>query len=174
MKGNISKNLDRDTQTCRKRSVVISIIIVLLILLFVTIFIVSNNSPNDGSYRPTLPDINLNADDGYTQDQAQRGIKLMAVTGLTFKEGSLEQSVDIPNVSSNEYAFIISIYLADGTEVFKSDYVYPGDTLTSIKLTTELKSGTYKNAVMLYRCYTTDTSHIAVSQCEFPIEIKCN
>lgn len=108
MKGNISKNLDRDTQTRRKRSVVISIIIVLLILLFVTIFIVSNNSPNDG------------------------------------------------------------------TEVFKSDYVYPGETLTSIKLGTELKSGTYKNAIMLYRCYTTDTSHIAVSQCEFPIEIKCN
>lgn len=170
MKGNISKTCDR-RNVCRRNAIIIVIMLLLLFAVTIPIVLLCNHGGN--SYRPDLPDIKLNGDDGYSPNQTQQGIKLKGATGLVFEAGSLEQTVDIPNVSENEYAFVLSLYLADGTQIFKSDYIYPGDVLNAIKLNQTLRSGIYKNALMVYSCYTVDASHIAVSQCEFPIEIKC-
>ena len=171
MKGNITKT--RDRRSARRRNATI-LVIILLLLFTVTLSIVLLCGNGDNSYRPDLPEIRLNGDDGFSPNQTQKGIMLRGATGLVFEEGSLEQTVDIPNVQENEYAFVLSIYLADGTQLFKSYYVYRGDVLKKIKLNQTLRSGIYKNALMVYSCYTVDASHIAVSQCEFPIEIKCN
>lgn len=33
--------------------------------------------------------------------------------------------------------------------------------------------GTYKNALMVYECYTQTEEHTALTQCKILIEIKC-
>ena len=122
--------------------------------------------------KSSLPDIEFNGDDGYQSNQQNGDMLIKATTGLVFQSNSLVQNVDIPNHQSNLYAMRISLYLGSGELLYESDYIYPSDTLSSITLCRNLKSGIYKNVVMVYRFYSVDT-HMIISQCELPLEIQC-
>ena len=51
----------------------------------------------------------------------------------------------------------MSIYLSDGSEVWKADdFLEPGEAFIRIELERLLESGIYRNAVMKYECYTLD------------------
>lgn len=170
MKGNISKSF------LRNRNIrIVTILVVTFILLMIIISVCrgcSNDIERGGTYRPTLPEIQLNGDDGHTSTQSVSGIKLKATTGFVFNAKTRFQNVDIPNLSDNEYAFTFAIYLSDGTEVVRSDYVLPGETVNVVETKSELKPGIYSGALLVYRCFTKSEPHTAISQCEFPIEIK--
>ncbi|NCU27086.1 hypothetical protein EOM86_10265, partial [Candidatus Nomurabacteria bacterium] len=68
---------------------------------------------------------------------------------LTFKAGAKEQNVQLYNPKDNNCYFIISILLADNTELFQSELLAPGSSLTKIKLSKTPKPGIY-DAVLRY------------------------
>lgn len=76
---------------------------------------------------------------------------------LTFKAGSREQKVLLKNPEANECYFMISILLADNTEIFHSELLAPGSSLTKIKLSRSLDPGIYENAMMRYSCFDMET-----------------
>lgn len=75
---------------------------------------------------------------------------------LTFKGGAKEQNVHLYNPKDNNCYFIISILLADNTELFQSELLAPGSTLTKIKLSKTPEPGTY-DAVLRYSCFDMET-----------------
>lgn len=75
---------------------------------------------------------------------------------LELRAGSKEQTLCMPNPPQNCCYFQISLYLEDGTLLWQSDLIEPGETSKPIVLTKPLSKGTYPKAVLRYACYRMD------------------
>lgn len=75
---------------------------------------------------------------------------------LELKANSKEQSLCMPNPPQNCCYFQISLYLEDGTLLWKSELIEPGKTSKPINLSKALEKGMYPNAVLQYSCYSQD------------------
>jgi len=170
MKGNITKSF---CQSSKSRVVIIAVAIVFIILAIAAVFLLKGNNDAGGGYRPTLPEIQLNGDDGFVENTAQQGIELPATNGLVFDGGTTTQSVNFYNPEKNQCVVTVALYLADGTLLYESDYLRPSDIVQTIEISRELKVGLYKGALMVYNCYSMTEPYVPVSRCEFPIEIRC-
>lgn len=73
---------------------------------------------------------------------------------FTFKAGKKKQDVYIHNPKENTCYIQISIILEDGTVIWKSEYLEPGNAFNRIKLNEALSKGNYENAVLLYDSYS--------------------
>lgn len=122
----------------------------------------------------TLPDIHFGVDTGFVPREEDAGIKIPATTGLRLKAGQFNQKINLSNPEENDCVLIVSLYLADGTLVYKSQAMYPGDSITEAYIPCNFRKGVFKNALLVYRCYTNDDTLTPISQCEIPIEITCN
>ncbi|MFV0518485.1 MAG: hypothetical protein ACK5MV_13915 [Aminipila sp.] len=101
--------------------------------------------------------------------------KTIAIPGyaqLVMKAGDLMQNVELHNPADNPCYFVISIILPDGTEVFRSGLLEPGQKTDAIKLSQALKAGTYKDAVLRYTCYSTkDKAQMNGADTKFTLEV---
>lgn len=155
-----------------KTIIIATAVLFLIIAIAIMYSLLTRNSENPSAIS-SIPEISFDGDAGYSEIESDSDILIHATTGFVFNADSLEQKVCIENPSENMYDFVVSIYLGDGTLIYHSDYIHPGDSVTSIKTERELESGVYANSIIVYRLYSTDTSHDVISQCEFPIEIRC-
>lgn len=119
---------------------------------------------------PDTPDISLSGDLGYVQATADE-VTIQAITGFVFQAHSLQQSVDIQNPKKNKYGFVVCLYLEDGTLLYKSTIIDPGERIASIELSKSLEGGIYRNSAIVYRFYSIGDNR-PISQCEFPVNIK--
>ena len=154
----------------KQRRLIISIIC--FVISFTCCYILLNfgNEHQEAKQTPDLPDVSVSGDLGYEPATADE-VTIQATTGFVFQSHSLNQDVDIPNPKKNKYGFVISLYLGDGTLLYKSTIVNPGERISHIELSKSLDNGIYRNSIMVYRFYSTDDLR-PVSQCEFPVEIK--
>ncbi|MDD3229395.1 MAG: hypothetical protein PHE09_09290 [Oscillospiraceae bacterium] len=101
--------------------------------------------------------------------------KTIAIPGyaqLVMKAGDVMQEVELHNPQENPCYFVISIILPDGTEVFRSGMIEPGQKTNVIKLLQPLKAGTYKNAVLRYSCYSIkDKAPMNGADTKFTLEV---
>lgn len=67
-----------------------------------------------------------------------------------------EQTTRLRNPEQNDCYFIISLVLEDGTVIWKSDFMAPGDKAEKITLLKELPEGTYENVTVKYDCFAMD------------------
>lgn len=72
---------------------------------------------------------------------------------------TLEQTICFPNPAQNCCYFQMSLYLEDGTLLWKSGDVAPGETSEPVVLSQPLAAGKYKDAILKYDCFTMDKSH---------------
>ena len=79
-------------------------------------------------------------------------------------------SVDLYNPKDNKCYFEISILLEDGTELYKSKLVKPGQNIYKINLNKELEKDTY-NATIHYSTYTMDGNYTPLNGANVPIKI---
>ena len=169
-------NKQTDFLNCVKRHwYIVAAVIVFIALL---IYLMSQTGCCHSEDKPVangdiLPTIRFNGDNGYIPTPENKGMKLDVVSGYVFKPDVTDQDIGFTNYNSNKYAIKAFLYLADGTGIYESKYMLPGETIGAISLSKPLKAGIYKNALLVYRFYTTDDAHTAISQCEFPIEIQC-
>lgn len=89
-------------------------------------------------------------------DDSKNQITIPAVNGFNFTSNSLTQTVDLYNPESNNCYFVISLQLSDTTEIWRSNYIEPGQTIDTITLNQTLQRGLYKNCKLIYNCYTLD------------------
>lgn len=143
-------------------------IIVLLIILLLT----QRHRPAQVTgYTPSMPSISFGEADGYVENERQTA-SIPVVTTMYFDVGSQSQEVDITNEDSNPCAFVVSLYLADGTKLFETGTIEPGNSVKVVNLESEVKSGTYNDALLVYTCYSTDGSMTPLTRCEFVISIS--
>lgn len=83
-------------------------------------------------------------------------IDLPGYGALNFKADVLEQDVTLPNPEQNFCWIKISLYLEDGTLLWISDLIAPGEKSYPVVFSTPLAAGEYKNAVLKYECFRMD------------------
>lgn len=150
-----------------RKDIVISVLIIVVILLivaFVILAMVFRNTMRKGSDSTTAPQTvsqtvqsteessvagetttkkKKNTD---TIDIPQRGF-------LTFAADTVEQTNTVTNPEQNFCYFKVTLKLADGTVLWQSDYIAPGESSEPMKLNKPLKKGSYEKAVMLFECF---------------------
>lgn len=84
------------------------------------------------------------------------GIAIPGFEKLVLKAGELEQKVGFYNPEQNTCYFRIFFTLADGTELYRSGMIKPGQVLDTVKLSRSLEAGIYEGAVLRYECFSID------------------
>ena len=84
------------------------------------------------------------------------GIDLRGYGALSFKADTLEQEVRLPNPPQNFCWIRASLLLEDGTVLWTSELIAPGESSDPVVFSTPLAAGEYKNAVLKYECFRMD------------------
>ena len=71
-------------------------------------------------------------------------------------EGKTLQEVRLYNPPANPCYFVISLFLPDGAEIYRSGLLPPGKELATIELLRPLDAGTYEGAFIRYSCLSLD------------------
>lgn len=112
----------------------------------------------------------------YSESMPDAEEKTTAIPGfdcITLKAGKESQRVELYNPPQNECYFLISILLPDGTEIYKSEMLAPGQAISSISLNKALKAGIYEESSLIYSCYSIeDLSTMNGASIMFTLEVK--
>lgn len=88
------------------------------------------------------------------------GRNTIAIPGfirLTFKKDEITQRVNFRNTDINTCYFKLTLTMPDGEILWKSDFLTPGEYITSIDLDRTLDAGVYHHAKLRYSCFSLDT-----------------
>ena len=75
---------------------------------------------------------------------------------MTLKARENTQTVNLYNPAQNICYFEVSLCLPEGTEIFRSGLIAPGQTVEKIELVHTLEAGRYEGAILKYDCFTLD------------------
>ena len=112
----------------------------------------------------------------YLEDiTVQKNPDVIAVPGyemLELKANTTKQSLQMPNPPQNCCFFQISLYLEDGTLLWQSEWIEPGETSKPMVLTKTLEKGTYPNAILRYSCYRMDETLAPLNGAETKLTLR--
>lgn len=94
---------------------------------------------------------------GSTAEVLPGTISIPGYDTIKMAGGQLDQAVKLYNPSGNVCLFLVTMYLPDGKEIYRSGILKPGEDLNSIRLMSELEPGIYKDALLVYSCFSQDT-----------------
>ena len=117
------------------------------------VLILTGNTPNDSNTGRE------NNESTETEAVIEKNPDAIAIPGyeiLELQANQRQQSLSLPNPPQNVCYFQISLYLEDGTLLWKSELVEPGLSSQPILLSETLEEGTYANAVLKYDCFKMD------------------
>lgn len=148
--------------------------ILLLLALFSTMIVVKilNNKQSVVYNNLTdFPDMSFNGELDFEGD-ASCGIEIPASRGYNLLHSQTEQDIKFSNPNGNKCDFIISIYLSDGTIIYRSERIKPGVVISKVTLLQTLQAGVYKNVVVTYDCYQCGTQ-VPITRVETVVELNC-
>lgn len=83
-------------------------------------------------------------------------IDLPGYEWIPLTSGKQEQEQTFPNPPQNFCWIRVSLLLEDGTVLWTSELVAPGESTAPVVLSQTLEPGEYKNAVLKYECFRMD------------------
>lgn len=83
-------------------------------------------------------------------------IDLPGYDWIPLTSGKLEQEQTFPNPPQNFCWIRVSLRLEDGTVLWTSELIAPGESSAPVVLSEPLEKGEYKNAVLKYECFRMD------------------
>lgn len=93
-------------------------------------------------------------------------LDIVAFESLELKADTLKQSVRFDNPPENNCYLVITLSLEDGTVLWKSEELRPGQCVREITMNQTLAEGEYKNAVILYQHWTHDAEKLPLNGAE--------
>jgi hypothetical protein len=170
-------------------SVVKNVLIMRLLILLIIIALLSggiasyyywfDNNKNAQS-EVKKPDIDKNAVDwngalpNETKGGVTSGIAIPGYKSIHLKANQKDQVVSFVNPEQNTCYFVISLQLADGTEIYKSKMIPPSKGLYKIVLSKALKAGTYAKALLKYECFNTDNNLTKLNGANVEVILEVN
>lgn len=106
-----------------------------------------------------------------TVEKNEGSISIPGYEMLELKADSKQQTVALSNPPQNNCYFEISLYLEDGTLLWKSDLIEPGEATEPIVLTKELSKGYYAKSVLRYACFAMDKEHTPLNGAETKVTL---
>lgn len=119
------------------------------------------------------PEHEFEPEQSVVQSSQQLGFDSISIPGkesMKVQANAKSVSVDLYNPENNKCYFEISILLEDGTELYKSKLVKPGQNIYKINLNKELAKGTY-NATIHYSTYTMDGNYTPLNGANVPVKL---
>ena len=151
------------------------LIIVLLFLLVV--LLLRSCDKNSDTIKELLPFDELAQEWVGKQDLpngAENGgrIQVPGFSTLVFNADQKSQKVNFYNPEENNCLFLMTLYVDEGREVWKSGYVQPGRGYYDIELNETLEKGEYNNAYLLINCFREDGTALNSARVEFNLTVK--
>ena len=146
------------------------ILIIEVLLIGTIIFMAYHKNHKNDYYISELPEFQILGDVDYTAAGSTNAV-VTATTGLYFKSNSIDQDVQLGNSSGNPFWLIIELYLGDGTLLYKSAYLTPGESIDHIKLEQTLAPGVYHNCILVYTYCSRTVGNDPLTRCDMNIEI---
>lgn len=136
----------------KKRWKLSLIAILMILLVFLACFLVIKSYSN--KYAVNV--IPARSDEEGQAPETKSTISIPGFETLRMRAGTEVQAVRLYNPAENDCYFLITILLPDGTQIFQSDLIPPGEEIKSIHINTLLQAGTYEETQLLYACYSLD------------------
>ena len=155
-----------------KKSFTLNVILSFLLLLAVAVIIVlvwnrrPVETPNETSNETTI------SEQSEPVEKLTDSISIPGFVMLSFKAGELTQEYTIPNPEENTCFFKISLVLSDGTVLWTSDMVAPGENSGNIVLSSPLEEGSYPDAMLKYECFADEAGTQALNGAETNLTIR--
>lgn len=146
--------------------IVITILILLLIIAGIVIAVLVNKHPKQSSSEENNPTAETTEVEKLTDSIAIPGF-----SQLTFQADQCEQEIALSNPAENFCYFKISLILEDGTVIWESDLVEPGEQSEPITLLQPLNAGTYENVTVHYDCFEMDNDLTELNSGEIKITL---
>jgi len=105
----------------------------------------------------------------YTGKKNTETIDIPGFDSINFKADTPNQSVNLYNPEQNICYFKISLYLKDGTRLWESQLIEPGQAIYQIELQQTLTAGTYSESILKYECFSMNEEQTPLNGSE----VKC-
>ena len=99
-------------------------------------------------------------------------IELPGYGELSFKAGTERQEVCLSNPEKNFCYIRASLLLEDGTLLWTSELIAPGEESGPVVFSTPLSAGEYKDAVLKYECFMMDEALTPLNGVETNLTLK--
>lgn len=137
---------------------IIILLLLLVLLVGILIWLLLKPSP----VQAVLPNGNQ-MESAIEETKNPDSIAIPGYEGIALKADTKQQTIGFPNPAQNSCYFQITLSLEDGTVLWQSELVEPGEISDPIKLSEPLAKGTYANAVLKFDCYTMDGTMTALN-----------
>ena len=106
-----------------------------------------------------------------TVEKNKDSISVPGYEMLEIKADSRKQDFAMENPAQNNCYFQISLYLEDGTLLWKSELIEPGQVTKPLVLAKELSKGYYPKSVLHYDCYAMDADKTPLNGAEMKVTL---
>lgn len=161
------KGESAEDNSANKSSVLIVILTILLIVAVVFIIILlMKQRPMETSNDTTIKE------QSEPVEKLEDSINIPGYAMLSLKAGELNQQFTVPNPIENTCWFKISLVLGDGTVLWTSDMVAPGETSENVVLSNPLEKGDYPDAMLKFECFADEAGTQALNGAETELTIR--
>ena len=144
----------------------------LLILIIITILSVSAVIWTLSNYSEKTPEPEPSESTSEPVEKLTDGIDLPGYQWIPLSSGKLEQEQTFPNPPQNFCYIRVSLRLEDGTVLWTSELIAPGESSAPVILSEPLEKGEYKNAVLKYECFRMDDDLSPLNGGEVKLTLK--
>lgn len=96
-------------------------------------------------------------------------IAIPGYEGLTLRAG---EDLCLANPEQNTCYFVITLSLADGTPLWQSSYIPPGEASDPIRLQEPLEPGVYPEAQLTYACFRMDEALTPLNGAQMELTLR--
>lgn len=146
----------RKRQAGTQRIVIICLILMLLVAAGVIACLLTRNNGEPKSGSESTVQTTQSENSGLVVPERPEMLDVTAYETIKLKADTLEQSVRFENPVQNNCWLVITLSLEDGTVLWKSEELLPGQVVRNITLNQSLAAGEYENAVLSYQHWTYD------------------
>lgn len=166
----MNKNSEINTKTenkSKKKAIIIIVAVVLLAAAAVAaLYFCGVFTPKVEPSNGVVGKITDDWDPGVEEPTgAKSGTQIPGYSSAEMKAGDTSLKLSIGNPKDNQVGFFASLVLEDGTVLYESPLLEPGQGLTEVPLSQTLEKGTY-NAKVVYRCVVLDEENTPLNSAE--------
>lgn len=154
----------------KKKSLLLVILGLFLVIAILALIWKQLDEGNAEAPKSTEPDITEQVQNE-SVEKLTNSISAPGYISLEFKANETEQNIVLPNPPENFVWFRMSLILEDGTVLWTSNLVAPGDISEPIVLGKPLEEGEYANAVLKYDSFADEAGRNALNGVATPLTI---
>ena len=155
-----------DKKSKKKVIIIVAAVVVLAAAAVLTLWFCGVFTPKTEPANGVVGQITDDWDPGVEQPtSAKSGTQIPGYSNAEMNAGDTSLKMSIGNPKENKVGFFASIVLDDGTVLYESELLKPGQGLTEVPLSKTLEKGTY-DAKVVYQCVALDEKNTPLNSAE--------